>query len=183
LQKRWPPHAAPSPKELKMKTIEKICRKCRNEFTASLKEHNRGNAKYCSRKCFDSDRKKKYHSPNVVCAYCDKEFYRNKSKLSSSKSGLYFCCREHKDISQRIGGIQEIQPGHYKTGNYAYRGIAKRNSINSCKECGFCKVVEVLEVHHIDFNRSNNDPTNLEILCPTCHQIKHYITGTGRYHS
>ena len=28
----------------------------------------------------------------------------------------------------------------------------------------------MLEVHHIDENRQNNNPSNLIILCPTCHK-------------
>ena len=31
----------------------------------------------------------------------------------------------------------------------------------------------VLEVHHIDENRNNNDISNLVILCPICHK---YLT-------
>lgn len=33
----------------------------------------------------------------------------------------------------------------------------------------------VLEVHHIDFNHSNDEDWNLEILCPTCHREKHVL--------
>ena len=28
-----------------------------------------------------------------------------------------------------------------------------------------------MEVAHLDGNRSNNDPTNLAILCPNCHKM------------
>jgi 5-methylcytosine-specific restriction endonuclease McrA len=38
-------------------------------------------------------------------------------------------------------------------------------------------------VHHIDRNRNNNDPSNLEILCPTCHEEEHYLNGDGVYHN
>ena len=36
-------------------------------------------------------------------------------------------------------------------------------------------------MHHKDRNRSNNDPCNLEILCPTCHDLEHFLKGDGMY--
>jgi TonB family protein len=56
----------------------------------------------------------------------------------------------------------------------------------NCK-CPFCpcEEVRVLEIHHIDGNRSNNSIQNLIMLCPTCHTEadRRYITRdtvTGR---
>jgi hypothetical protein len=43
-----------------------------------------------------------------------------------------------------------------------------------CERCGYDRVREVLEVHHKDRKRSNNDLSNLEALCPTCHKEQHY---------
>ena len=43
------------------------------------------------------------------------------------------------------------------------------------KKCARCGISEwlgqpaPLELHHIDGNRSNNDVSNLQILCPNCH--------------
>lgn len=40
-------------------------------------------------------------------------------------------------------------------------------------ECERCGSKEFLVVHHKDRNRSNSDPSNLETLCKSCHQIEH----------
>jgi DNA-directed RNA polymerase subunit RPC12/RpoP len=40
-----------------------------------------------------------------------------------------------------------------------------------CEECG--KTPKVLIIHHKDFNKDNDDPENLELLCPYCHFKKH----------
>ena len=171
----WPT-TAPNPENL-MKTVEKHCLHCNNIFNALLKEHKRGNAKFCSPRC-SSDHikgKKKYREPNVVCAFCEKPFYLNASKQLNSKSGLFFCCRKHKDEAQRIGGIEEIMPNHYGkiTGESQYRKLAFHHYKKECASCGYDKHESVLQVHHKDCDHSNNAISNLEILCPTCHVTKH----------
>jgi hypothetical protein len=41
------------------------------------------------------------------------------------------------------------------------------------KECVICKEEKIVEVHHIDEDRSNNDIFNLVPLCPTHHKYWH----------
>jgi hypothetical protein len=50
---------------------------------------------------------------NVDCAYCSKTFKTKPSKFNKSKSGLMFCCREHKDLSTRKDSNIPIKPNHY----------------------------------------------------------------------
>jgi len=158
-------------------TVDRECESCHQPFKAPLKEINRGNGKYCCRSCAASHQKRlcKPKEPNVECAYCGIRFYKNKSKKKVSRSGLFFCCREHKDLAQRLGGIEAIQPDHYNTGDghSSYRVVALRALPHVCNRCGWEKHPEALLVHHIDHDRSNNDVSNLEILCPNCHVIEH----------
>ena len=58
-------------------------------------------------------------------------------------------------ISKRVN-YRKLAFAHYKEGICAY--------------CGF-GIREVLEVCHLDCQRSNNAITNLVILCPTCHRM------------
>jgi hypothetical protein len=51
-----------------------------------------------------------------------------------------------------------------------YRKIAFEAYDPLCAHCGF-GVPSILEVAHIDGNRSNNDAANLVILCPNCHKM------------
>ncbi|MHC4708741.1 MAG: HNH endonuclease signature motif containing protein [Planctomycetota bacterium] len=45
-----------------------------------------------------------------------------------------------------------------------------------CQSCGFVPVNRVqLDVDHIDGNRTNNDPDNLQTLCANCHRLKTYL--------
>jgi hypothetical protein len=51
-----------------------------------------------------------------------------------------------------------------------YRKVAFQHYPQVCAYCGF-GIAAVLEVCHIDCQRSNNDVGNLVILCPTCHKM------------
>ena len=171
-------------KRRKMKTILKVCQTCQLTFEASLKEHKRGNAKFCSIKCI-ARLPAKPKIPNTKCSYCDVLFYKRPSSLKNSKHGYYFCCREHKDLSQRLGGIKEIQPPHYgvQSNPITYRTTAFRSHAHKCNRCGFNKIIGILVVHHVDRNRQNNSPSNLEILCPNCHYEEHYLCKDGPYNN
>ena len=51
-----------------------------------------------------------------------------------------------------------------------YRKLAFEKYAHICAYCGF-GVEAVLEVAHIDGDRSNNELVNLVILCPNCHKM------------
>lgn len=159
------------------------CKNCNKDHYVDQREINRGNGKYCSRECSSkSKRGKSIKIPNCRCSNCKKEIYKNNSKKKGSKSGLYFCCRKCKDEAQRLGGISEIQPNHYGTGNHSntYRKIIERAGLmKECAKCGYNKIIEILQVHHKDRNRNNNTLSNLETLCPTCHLEDHYLNNDG----
>ncbi len=161
-----------------MKTTKRRCKHCSSKFLASQKEVKRGNAKFCSRRCFGAFRRVNNipKEPNVICAYCNKPFYKNESKRKNSKHGVYFCCREHKDKGQGLeSGIPEIQPPHYgeNSGVRSYRTKALKHYPNECNRCSYSTVPAILVVHHKDLSRSNNSLDNLEILCPNCHALEH----------
>ncbi|MFZ2303908.1 MAG: HNH endonuclease signature motif containing protein [Minisyncoccia bacterium] len=40
---------------------------------------------------------------------------------------------------------------------------------------GWYNKLEILQVHHKDRNRGNNDLSNLELICPNCHYEEHYL--------
>lgn len=163
-----------------MKKILQICKNCQQEYLAPLPEVKRGRHVFCSRRCAAVFNWKSRHpesgNPNVVCAYCQRKFYRNISKQAGSKSGLYFCCREHKDLAQRIGGIKEIQPPHYGDSLSAgeYRVLAFRNFEHKCVRCNYAENEKALIVHHKNRDRTDVSLPNLEILCANCHAIEHW---------
>jgi len=51
-----------------------------------------------------------------------------------------------------------------------YRRLAFEAYAPHCVHCGF-GIIDVLEIAHLDCDRSNNDLKNLAILCPNCHKM------------
>lgn len=52
------------------------------------------------------------------------------------------------------------------------RLVAERGRV--CERCGYDKI-EILQVHHLDHNHSNNELANLALICPNCHYEEHYL--------
>lgn len=47
---------------------------------------------------------------------------------------------------------------------------------NKCCKCGWSEVnprtgIVPLQINHIDGNSQNNEPKNVELLCPNCHSL------------
>ena len=160
-----------------MSLVKINCLKCGKEKLVRRTDINRGYGKFCSLTCSAKyNAVKIIHPPNVKCAHCGKEFYKNNTQRKKSRSGLFFCCRKHKDISQTIGkyGVSEIFPDHYGDGTSRYRDRALSSYGAKCNRCGYNENIKAIVVHHKDRDRSNNELLNLEVLCANCHLIEHH---------
>jgi 5-methylcytosine-specific restriction endonuclease McrA len=79
----------------------------------------------------------------------------------------------------KCGNVKEMN-GRRKNGSIIYRsacascrkmGLKLKGS--NCERCGFVPEDMVqLDVDHIDGDRSNNEPSNLQTLCANCHRLK-----------
>lgn len=156
--------------------VETNCRHCQKTFQALEKELKRGNGKFCSISCASKSRKRDKDF-NATCAQCAMPFYAKTSRFDQTKSGLLFCSRACKEKAQKIGGIEAIQPTHYrgKQTPADYRAFfLRRGLLASCARCGFNAHPQILQIHHRDQDRKNNNLDNLEILCPNCHALEHW---------
>jgi len=165
-----------------MALIDRACEQCGTAFKAEAKEVNRGYGRFCCQSCsakFNGEKRSASLPPDSTCAWCSKPFRRGRTR--PSKTGLYFCCRDHKDAALGSGMYPTLQPSHYGTAKPDYRQIAFAHYPARCNRCGYDKYPEVLQVHHRDEDYSNSKTSNLEILCPTCHTEHHFEKGTGIY--
>ena len=74
-----------------------------------------------------------------------------------------FCSKKCLGIARRF---ENAIVGPKGSGESSYRALAYRAYGEKCEICGY---TEVLDVHHIDGNRNNNDKDNLIVMCPNCH--------------
>ena len=65
----------------------------------------------------------------------------------------------------------------WKTGITGYRRVITKD------RCAKCNSTRHLLIHHLDEDRYNNVPENLEVLCKSCHQKYHVVRSplTGQY--
>lgn len=101
------------------------------------------------------------------CANCGKEVIRRNSDVNKNVSGNFYCSRECGN--QHKNDIRK-QTGEWDNAFSSYRTRAFDTYDHKCCVCGWDDDERVLEVHHIDKDRTNNLINNLCILCPTCHK-------------
>lgn len=104
-------------------------------------------------------------TPNLICGYCETPFYRRPSKIKETKSGLYFCSREHQGFGYRKHSGIAVTSGPVSSGNY------KPAQPYSCLKCGKitavtrehktfcsdkCKIVYVTNLTHKKCSKCNN---------------------------
>ena len=114
------------------------------------------------------------------CEFCGKKSMMSKSKFA--RANYHFCSRQCKDLAQRLGSGDKFSGLHPTPGKQShYRMTAFNAYLHKCAVCGWDEDEDVLDVHHIDEDRSNNSVDNLIILCPNCHKKlsthKYYLQG------
>lgn len=138
------------------------CGICRKSIYRRPIEIKRNNGKvYCSIICYGlSCRKEK------PCISCGKPILAGLNKKTCSRK----CANTHRQgIKYKIGRPRD-KVIHYKSLKirlFKFRG-------NKCERCGY-DVHEILQLHHKDRNRQNNDLDNLELICPNCHYREHLV--------
>jgi len=103
---------------------------------------------------------KKYELIEKKCPVCFKPF----TTLLGNKREKTVCSHSCSNTHFRSGE----QNGNYNP--ESYRNICFKHHEKKCCICDFDNIVEV---HHMDCNKENNDPINLIPLCPNHHQMFH----------
>lgn len=157
----------------KRKGVFLACQKCQREFYVSparvRQAANQGvTTRFCSMACYDKRGANgpfygKSHTPEQIQAWMTNP---NRHSFKSD---------ENNPNVLRYGSDYK----HKESRHLRDRLLEGRNS--RCERCGFDSVPGVLEIHHADRNRRNNDFSNLTVLCPTCHAIDHFHSRDGLY--
>ena len=168
------------------KRIKINCKICKKEF--EIVPSNK-DAKCCSRKCDAKYRKELYKGENnpswkkpitKKCKWCKKEFkihrYEQKRKFCSHK-----CYAKWHGVWQRgknnpfWANGKSFEPYGLEFNNKLKEQIRQRDNY-ICQECKYPqeKLGYKLHIHHIDYNKQNNNPYNLISLCRNCHSQTHF---------
>lgn len=143
-------------------------------------------------------------NPNTHCSICNKPVYRRPAELERSKGHAFcssvcygIACR--KETPCIVCGKPMMASLNKKTCSRACANthragikyklhLPRKDKVKNqralkirlleirgklCERCGYNKL-EVLNVHHKDRNKNNNDLDNLELICPNCHAEEHY---------
>lgn len=155
---------------------EARCGSCGDSFLRRAGQKNP--QKFCNPTCAANARRRRI---GLTCANCGKLFTKKKQRVFTTKHGLHFCSRKCKDFAQSVDGTCEaIKPPHYGRANFIHNAetLIDRTENPTCSQCGdrrrYCLVV-----HHIDADRTNNQSSNLEILCGSCHMTRHLVLVDG----
>lgn len=138
-----------------------------------LPAHKYNKQTFCSNNCSSLVNRKKIQ---VLCAYnkCNCSFYINISRYKNSKTKQFCCCKQHKDLAQRLDGNPKLHLPKYSTlqDSKKYRTKTFYTVEKKCSRCGYDQDEKMLDVHHKDGDRSNNQLENLEVLCLWCHALE-----------
>lgn len=141
---------------------------------------------------------------NTKCGNCGKEIYRRPCEI---KKGRVFCGLECYGLANRkekpclVCGLPILSRYNKLTCSRRCANIHRvgiKYKINRpkdkvknakilkirlvklkggrCERCGYDKI-GVLQVHHKNRRRENNEMDNLELLCPNCHFEDHFLFG------
>lgn len=136
-------YPAHPPQEYKI-IITQVCSSvnCKKEYQADSREVKRGNAKYCSRACsgealrLKRATEKENKAPNAVCAFCKTLMTIPESRKSNSKSGLFFCSREHQALGFKDPKIQvKSGPNTSKRSTCLTQGCKTKTEKEFCQKC------------------------------------------------
>jgi len=126
---------------------------------------------FCDRVC--SSEFKAKDSVIKPCAYCSKEVKRSKTEAAKSKNGNLFCNRSCATSFNNTAYKSRENNPNWVDGAGSYRSMALKTNEHACAKCGYDECPEILEVHHINEDRSNNTLDNLLVVCPNCHTKIH----------
>jgi hypothetical protein len=158
--------------------MEKKCSKCGIVKSLELfnREKSAKDGRYSScKECRNKKSSREYQQrllsvkTDLKCKLCDHPI------SSGSRNG--YIQHLHSKHGKRL---IDVDPG-FLADRFDSLGSAQRRELllteanYSCTQCGFNKTrpcgATILEIDHVDGDHTNNDRSNLRVLCPNCHTL------------
>lgn len=116
---------------------------------------------FCNQKCYGKSQRKEH-----PCAVCKKMILSGSNKKTCSRQ----CANKNRIGMKYTGRSLKDKVRSYR--QQRARLFLARGKF--CEQCGY-STYQILQVHHRNRDRENNDLSNLELLCPNCHAKEHYL--------
>lgn len=122
------------------------------------------NKAYCSQVCYGKSCRQE-----VPCLVCKTPILSGANKKTCSRA----CANKNRTgIKYKQGSRRPLKDKVTASRLLKKRIIDQRGAY--CERCRY-DVCQILQIHHRDRNRDNNELENLELLCPNCHASEHYL--------
>lgn len=138
--------------------------------------------KYCNQPCKPrKDRPGKFFT---LCSdhYAEYQRQKNRESYRRHKDKRVISSQNYRDSNPEK--IQEYSTAYYsrpenkerkRLYQKTYERPWKQFVKDACEKCGYKSIDPVfkrdLDVHHKDGDKKNNEPSNLQTLCPPCHRL------------
>lgn len=153
----------------KRKKITLTCEQCGEDFEVHPYRIRRGSARFCSTGCGT-----RWRNLN------DNPARRMDVRERISQNHADFSGPNNPMFGVRGESAPGYIDGRHHFADAPYRGKVLANREHQCERCGRRpKLLRNLHVHHRDGDRSNNERSNLELLCRWCH-LRHHDEERGR---
>lgn len=142
---------------------KEMCSFCKKEFV-------RANHKKHENSCFENPKNLK------ECEICKEKFfpYKHKKNKSPQKTCGTSCANKLRNFKS-INHPNHKKSKHFGLKEFVISGFLYRSICfeHHKKECVVCGENIIIDVHHLDENKKNNNPENLIPLCPNHHVYWH----------
>jgi hypothetical protein len=140
------------------------CIKCNNEHDGSF-----GSGKYCSRACANS-RVRTAEVKKKISIGVKKNQYWNDDEWKAKIVEANKSPEKAAKVKETWKSKRDYDTAHI----WSIKKWIKEERGNKCEECGITEWMGKpisMEVDHIDGDTTNNDISNLKVLCPNCHSL------------
>ena len=104
--------------------------------------------------CYPCYKKLKWTPKTSNCKRCKRDLVIHAKGLCGGCYNYTFHLEKNKEYNHRKS-----------------KGVDLKTYRKTTKECTVCGFNKIVDLHHIDKNKKNNDPTNLIGLCPNHHRM------------
>lgn len=109
-------------------------------------------------------------TPEKYCQFCGERLERKPLRNGGLESLLHFGRRKFCD---QMCMARDFDRRHREDAGYS-AAHARARTLIAPGPCSRCGTPNALDVHHRDGNWQNNEPSNLERICRTCHNLAHH---------